>query len=86
MDDGVRCWLVERDYYDEDLITLVYATTDGRRQLTQQKSTVLLVKQPVTAAKTVDPDRLEPVPGSDRDQYASEARRMAERHDPDDEV
>ncbi|MFB6163463.1 MAG: hypothetical protein ABEJ86_08515 [Halococcoides sp.] len=86
MDDGVRCWLVERDYYDEDLITLVYATIDGRRQVTQQKSAALLRGQAITAAISVDPDRLEPVPDADRNRYASEARRMADRHDPDDEV
>ncbi|AWB27035.1 hypothetical protein [Halococcoides cellulosivorans] len=86
MSEAVRCWLVERDYYDEDLITLVYATLDGRRQLTQQKSATLLRQQSITAAKSVDSDRLEPVSDGDRDRYASEAERMADRHDPDDEV
>jgi len=86
MSEAVRCWLVERDYYDEDLITLVYATPDGRRQLTQQKSATLLRQQSITAAKTVAADRLEAVPETDRDRYASEAERMADRHDPDDEV
>ncbi|MFW6436291.1 MAG: hypothetical protein ACOCYZ_01500 [Halococcoides sp.] len=86
MSEAVRCWLVERDYDDEDLITLVYATPDGRRQLTQQKSATLLGRQAITAAIAVDADRLEPVPRTDRDRYANEATRMADRHDPDDEV
>lgn len=85
-DDEVRCWLVERDFYDEDLVTLVYATPDGRHHLTQQKSSALLMKGRVTAAIGVEPERLEPVPEDDRERYAREADRMAERHDPNDEV
>jgi len=87
MTDTVRCWLVERDYFDEDLITLVYATPDGQRHVTQQLSSALLAKKPPTAAKDVDQDRLEPVSDSDdRQRYATEAERMAARHDPDDRV
>ncbi|QSG04561.1 Uncharacterized protein HSR121_0202 [Halapricum desulfuricans] len=83
----MRCWLVERDYYDEDLVTLVYATPDGSRHLTQQLSTALLSKKPPTAAKDVEPDRLEPVADEEtRTRYATEAERMADRHDPDDRV
>lgn len=85
-EERVRCWLVERDYFDEDLITLVYATPDGGRQLTQQKSATLLRKHPVTAALDVTPERLEPVDPADREAYASEAQRMADRHDPDQSV
>mgnify|MGYP000209318065 CR=1 FL=1 len=87
MTDTVRCWLVERDYFDEDLITLVYATPDGQRHVTQQLSSALLAKKPPTAAKDVDPDRLEPVSDpDDRERYATEAARMAGRHDPDERV
>lgn len=84
----VRCWLVERSSYgDERVVTLVYATPDGDRQVTKQLSTTLLMRTAVTAAVDVDPDRLEPVSDpATRDRYASEAARMAERHDPDDEV
>lgn len=87
MSDTVRCWLVERDYYDEDLVTLVYATPDGQRHLTQQLSTALLTKRPPTAGKDIEPDRLEPVADEEtRRRYATEAERMIERHDPTDLV
>ena len=87
MSDTVRCWLVARDYFDEDLITLVYATRNGQRHVTQQLSSALLAKKPPTAAKDVDSDRLEPVADpDDRERYATEAERMADRHDPDDRV
>jgi hypothetical protein len=87
MTDTVRCWLVERDYYDEDLVTLVYATPDGTRHVTQQLSTALLAKKPPTAAKDIEPERLEPVDdGETRSRYATEADRMADRHEPDERV
>lgn len=87
MTETVRCWLVERDYEHESMVTLVYATTDGQRHVTQQRSTALLMKKPVTAAIDVDPERLEAVSdGTDRERYATEATRLAERHDPDDQV
>ncbi len=87
-DETVRCWLVERSSYgDERMVTLVYATPDGDRHLTKQFSTNLLLRKTVTAALDVEPDRLEPVADADtREQYAAEARRMAETHDPDEEV
>lgn len=87
MTDTVQCWLVARDYFDEDLITLVYATPDGQRHVTQQLSSALLAKKPPTAAKDVETDRLEPVSDpEERERYAAEAERMATRHDPDDRV
>ncbi|MEF8882775.1 MAG: hypothetical protein V5A34_09675 [Halapricum sp.] len=87
MTDTVRCWLVERDYYDEDLVTLVYATPDGTRHVTQQLSTALLAKKPPTAAKDIEPERLEPVGDEKaRSRYATEADRMADRHEPDERV
>ncbi|MFB6128748.1 MAG: hypothetical protein ABEJ47_03200 [Halorhabdus sp.] len=85
-EETVRCWLVERDVFDEDLVTLVYATPDGTRHVTQQRSSALLMKKQVTAAIEVEPDRLEPVDEAEQDRYAREAERMADRHDPDDPV
>ena len=86
--DTVRAWLVERDYDDRNLITLVYATTDGERCLRKEQSATVMHQQGtvVTAAVDADPDDLEPVGGDDRDRYATEASRMAERYDPDEEV
>ena len=82
----VQCWLVERDFYDEDLVTLVYATPDGSQHVTQQRSTALLMKESVTAAIEVEPDRLEAVDPDEQERYAREADRMIERYDPDDPV
>ncbi len=87
-EETVRCWLVERSSFgDERMVTLVYATTDGERHLTKQLSPNLLRRKRVTAATDVEPDRLAPV-GDDetRERYATEAGRMAETHDPDEEV
>jgi hypothetical protein len=86
-DDTVRCWLVDRVSRDENLVTLVYATTDGERQVTKQLSFQLLSRRPTTAAIEVDPGRLEPTADPDeRERYATQARAMADEHDPDDEV
>lgn len=86
MGDTVRCWLVERSYGARDIVTLVYATPDGERAVFQQRSTRMLFDSTVTAGQAVDVDRLEVVDEEDRQRYADEAERMAERHDPDDEV
>jgi hypothetical protein len=85
-DDSVRCWLVDRQSRDENLVTLVYATPDGERHLTKQLSFQLLSRQPTTAAVDVDPEKLEPTATDERDRYATQAQPMAEQHDPDDEV
>jgi len=85
-DDTVRTWLVAREYEHEDMVTLVYATPDGERAVFQQRSTRMLFDSTVTAGQAVDVDRLEVVDEEDRQRYADEAERMAERHDPDDEV
>ena len=82
----MRVWLVERDYEHESMVKLVYATPDGERALVQQRSTRMLIEGNVTAAIEVETDRLEPVGETDRERYATEAARMRERHDPDDEV
>ncbi|WP_324665161.1 hypothetical protein [Haloarcula sediminis] len=86
-EETVRCWLVERSSFgDERMVTLVYATPDGESHLTKQLSPNLLRRKRVTAATDVEPDRLAPVTEGDRERYATEARRMAQTHDPDDEV
>ena len=86
-DDTVRCWLVDRQSRDENLVTLVYATLDGQRQVTKQLSFQLLSRKPTTAAIDVDPGRLEQTPDPDeRERFATQAQSMAESHDPDDEV
>lgn len=85
MSDEVRVWLVERDYDDKGLLRLVYATPDGGRALRTEQSPHL--RRDPTAARTVAADRLDPVADEAlRERYAGEARRMADRHDPDEAV
>jgi len=82
-----RVWLVERTYTDKGLVTLVYATPDGERAVTRQRSEQMLARTDVTAATEVDQDSLEPVAdAADVARYAAEAERMRESHDPDDPV
>jgi len=85
--DDRRVWLVERTYTDKGLVSLVYATTDGERAIQRQRSTNALQRAGVTAATTVEHESLDPVDDEQtRKQYAEEAERMADRHDPDDAV
>ncbi|MFB6152247.1 MAG: hypothetical protein ABEJ40_10610 [Haloarculaceae archaeon] len=86
-DGTVRCWLVDRRSYDENLVTLVYATPDGERHWTRQLSFQLLTRQEVTAARDVPVEKLEETAGEEeRERYATQAQAMAERHDPGETV
>jgi len=82
----VRVWLVDRTYNDKGMVELVYATPDGERYHHRQLSEPMLVQKSVTAAEDVAEDRLEPTPEDEREYYGSEATRMSEEHDPDEEV
>jgi hypothetical protein len=88
MSDSVRCWLVDRSYTSRDLIVLEYATEDGERVYRKELSAAVMQQRgtTVTAGVAVDPDDLAPVAPEDVPRYATEATRMAEAHDPDDEV
>jgi hypothetical protein len=82
-----RCWLVERDYDDRDMIILVYATPDGARMYRRELSATLLSKTTVTAAREIPESDLRAVEDPEtRDRYAAEADRIAETHDPDDPI
>lgn len=83
-----RLWLVERDYDDRNLISFVYATTDGDQQLRKELSVTLLRQRgrPVTAAIDVDDEELSPVDPDDRSRYRDAAQQMQASHDPDDEI
>lgn len=85
-EDPVRCWLVERDYWDEDVVTLVYATPDGQRHVTRQLSGALLANTDVTASIDVPAEDLQSTSAEDRERYATEAERVRDRYDPDDVV
>jgi len=81
-------WLVERSYgHDEDLVTLVYATTDGSLALKKQLSHNMLYGKTITAAREQPRDELDTVRDEEtRTRYAEEATRMAGKHEPDDKV
>ncbi|XVH32822.1 hypothetical protein ACNS7O_06460 [Haloferacaceae archaeon DSL9] len=83
-----RLWLVERSYDARNLITLVYATPDGTRQRTKELAAEVIQRQGHTPTAAIDAEErdLEPVDDADRERYAAEAARMAESHDPDDEI
>ena len=83
-----QLWLVEREYDDRNLISFVYATTDGTHQLRKELSATLLQQrsEPVTAAIEVDEDELAPVDPNQQERYATEAQSVAENNDPDDPI
>jgi len=81
-----RVWLVEREYSDKGMMDLVYASTDGQRYHRRQLSQQMLTRMDVTAGRSVDAEKLEPTHEDDRERYATEATRMADRHDPDETV
>ncbi len=83
--DDVRVWLVERTYSDRDLLTLVYATPDGEWYLRKERAGRLGGE--TTAAIEVERERLAPVTDeSEKERYATEATRIAEKRDADDTV
>ncbi|MFC6939216.1 hypothetical protein ACFQE8_04460 [Salinirubellus sp. GCM10025818] len=82
----VLTWLVERDYDDRGLVSLVYATPDGERALRRELSARMLERNPTTAGREIPVADLEPVPEADRGRYRREARRVRENHDPDEEI
>ena len=87
---GVRVWLVERTYSDDEqnLIILIYATPDGDQYFRKERAlTSFTDVRDTTAAIDVDPDDLGRVNDPDQQkQYAAEARRMRESHDPDEVI
>lgn len=89
-DDAVRVWLVERTYSDDEqnLIILTYATTDGERYFRKERAlTSFSDVRETTAAVDADPANLGTVDTAAlRDQYATEARRMEQKHNPDDVI
>jgi hypothetical protein len=86
MGDSERVWLVEREYSDKGMVNLVYASTDGEGYLRKQFSERMVMRKEITAARTVESGKLESTPAEERERYATEASRMADRHDPDDAV
>lgn len=89
-DDPVRVWLVERTFSDDEqnLIILTYATPDGRQYHRKERAVTSIDDVPeTTAAVSASPQNLGRVVDADeRRQYAAEAQRMADTHDPDDVI
>lgn len=88
--ETVRVWLVERTYSDDEqnLIILTYATPDGERYFRKERAlTSFGDVRDTTAAVDVSPDNLGLVQDDELEaQYAAEAQRMRDRHDPDDVI
>ncbi|QGA82671.1 hypothetical protein [Halomicrobium sp. LC1Hm] len=89
-DETVRVWLVERTYSDDEqnLIILTYATPDGERYFRKERALTSFGDiRDTTAAVDAEPGNLGTVDDADlRERYATEARRMADVHDPDDRI
>ncbi|EMA05692.1 hypothetical protein [Haloferax denitrificans] len=88
-DDTTRLWLVERSYDDRDLIILIYATPDGEHELRKELAAAVMHQRRMTVTAAIDAptENLEPVTDDDlRERYAAEATKMADSHEPDDEV
>lgn len=89
---GTRVWMVERTYSTDapNIMVITYATLDGSAYLVQERAFNRVIRHSdpaVTAARDVATDDLSSTPDEEtRERYAAEARRMRERHDPDDEV
>ena len=88
--DGVRVWLVERTYSDDEqnLIILTYATPDGEQYFRKERAlTSFGDVRDTTAAIDAEPDNLGSVGDPDlQEQYAAEAQRMQEVHNPGDVI
>ena len=89
-DEETRVWLVERTYSDDEqnLIILVYATKDGGEYMRKERAlTSFEDARETKAALDVDAGRLADVSDEGTsERYAAEAKRMSEKHEPDDKV
>ena len=89
-EETVRVWLVERTYSDDEqnLIILTYATPDGERYFRKERAlTSFTDVRDTTAAVEASPGNLGQVEDpAERERYAAEAQRMADRHEPSDVI
>jgi hypothetical protein len=86
--ETIRVWMVERGYTNRDLITLVYATPDGKRALHNERAAATMGRgSGVSAARDVDSERLSPVTEEETvERYRQEAKRTIEGYDPDETI
>ncbi|MWG35363.1 hypothetical protein [Halomarina oriensis] len=89
-EDTVQVWLVERTYSDDEqnLIILTYSTPDGTRDYRKERAlTSFTDVRDTTAAVDVASTNLGTVNDPDtQEQYAAEAQRMRDKHDPNDVI
>ncbi|MFB6111103.1 MAG: hypothetical protein ABEJ35_01050 [Halobacteriaceae archaeon] len=86
-DETVNVWLVAREVDDRDLVTLTYATADGRHVDVRQLARSHLERDPATAGDEVSRADLEPVTDPSRQtRFAEEASRVKRKHDPEDRI
>jgi len=87
-EETLRVWLVERTYSDDEqnIVILIYATPEGERYVRKERAlTSFTDVRDTTAAVEAPPRNLGRVEDEEtRERYATEARRMAASHDPDD--
>ncbi len=88
--ETVQVWLVERPYSDDEqnIIILTDATPDGEQYFRKERAlTSFSDVRDTTAAVEAEPGNLGDVSDPDlQAQYAAEAQRMQEVHDPDDAI
>jgi hypothetical protein len=79
---------VRSPHGEQNLIILTYATPDGERYFRKERAlTSFSDRRDTTAAVAAGSTNLGAVTDEGlREQYASEARRMAEAHDPNDVI
>lgn len=89
-EETVQVWLVERTYSDDEqnLIILTYATPDGSRYFRKERAlTSFTDTRGTTAAVEAEPNNLGSTDDDElQNRYAAEAERMADVHDPDDQI
>lgn len=84
-EDGVRVWLVERTYGDDEqnLIILTYATPDGEQDFRKERALTSFTgdHRDTSVSLAVDPDNLGTVDDAEtQERYATEVERMREKH------
>jgi hypothetical protein len=88
--ERVRVWLVERTFSDDEqnIVITTYATPDGRRDYRQERAltTFTGTDSGTPVARDVEPGNLGTTTEEERERYAAEAARMADRHDPEDRI
>lgn len=88
MTERTRVWLVERTYSDDEqnLIILTYATPDGHRDFRKERALTSFTGEArdTPVSLEVETTNLGVVEDSEtRERYATEAERMAKKHDSD---